>query len=134
MRRREFYAIPTIHTATMDIIFLRELKIDTLIGVYDWERLVPQTLQIDLDIALPNSLACQSDDIADALDYSDIVRHLKEVLTSRHFNLLEALAEHIAQILLKDFNAPWVKVSVAKLQAIRGSKMVGISIERGQVK
>ena len=118
----------------MDIIFLRELKVDTLIGVYDWERLVPQTIQIDLDIALPNSKACQSDDIADALDYADIVNHLKEVLASRHFNLLEALAEHIAQILLKDFNAPWVKVSVAKLQAIRGSRMVGISIERGQVK
>ena len=134
MRRREFYAIPSTHTATMDIIFLRELKVDTLIGVYDWERLVPQTIQIDLDIGLPNSQACHSDDITDALDYSDIVRHLKEVLASRHFNLLEALAEHIAQILLKDFNAPWVKVSVAKLQAIRGSRMVGISIERGQVK
>jgi len=134
MRRREFYAIPSTHTATMDIIFLRELKVDTLIGVYDWERLVPQTIQIDLDICLPNSLACHSDEITDALDYSDIVRHLKEVLASRHFNLLEALAEHIAQILLKDFNAPWVKVSVAKLQAIRGSRMVGISIERGQIK
>jgi len=118
----------------MDIIFLRELKIDILIGVYDWERIVPQTIQIDLDIGLPNSKACQSDDITDALDYSDIVKHLKEALASRHFNLLEALAEHIAQILLKDFNAPWVKVSVAKLQAIRGSRMVGISIERGQVK
>ena len=118
----------------MDIIFLRELKIDTLIGVYDWERIVPQTLQIDLEICLPNSLACQTDNIDDALDYSEIVQHLKEVLTSRHFNLLEALAEHIAQILLKDFNAPWVKVSVAKLQAIRGSKMVGICIERGQIK
>lgn len=118
----------------MDIIFLRELKVDTLIGVYDWERIVPQTLQIDLDIALPNTRACQSDDITDALDYSEIVRHLKEVLASRHFNLLEALAEHIAQILLKDFNAPWVKVSVAKLQAIRGSRMVGISIERGQTR
>ena len=123
-----------IGTALMDIIFLRELKVDTLIGVYDWERLVPQTIQIDLDIALPNSLACQSDNITDALDYSDIVRHLKEVLASRHFNLLEALAEHIAQILLKDFNAPWVRVSVAKLQVIRGNRMVGISIERGQVK
>ena len=134
MRRREFYAIPTIHTATMDIIFLRELKIDTLIGVYDWERIVPQTLQIDLEICLPNSLACQTDNIDDALDYSEIVQHLKEVLTSRHFNLLEALAEHIAQILLKDFKAPWVKVSVAKLQAIRGSKMEGICIERGQIK
>ena len=118
----------------MDIIFLRELKIETLIGVYDWERLVPQTLQIDLDIGLPNSKACQTDEIADALDYADIVRHLKKVLASRHFNLLEALAEHVAQILLTDFNVPWVKVSVAKLQAIRGSKMVGISIERGQIK
>ncbi len=118
----------------MDIIFLRELKVDTLIGVYDWERIVPQTLQIDLDIGMPNSRACQSDDLVDALDYAEIVKHLKGVLASRHFNLLEALAEHIAQILLKDFNAPWVKVSVAKLQAIRGSKMVGICIERGQVK
>lgn len=118
----------------MDIIFLRELKIDTLIGVYEWEKRVPQTLQIDLEIALPNTRACQTDNIADALDYSEIVRHLQNVLTSRHFNLLEALAEHIAQILLNDFKAPWVKVSVAKLQAIRGSKMVGISIERGQIK
>lgn len=132
MRNRGFYAKP--QDTQMDIIFLRELRIDTLIGVYEWEKRVPQTLQIDLEIALPNSRACQSDDIDDALDYAKIVRHLQDVLTSRHFNLLEALAEHIAQILLNDFNAPWVKVSVAKLQAIRGSKMVGISIERGQVK
>ena len=118
----------------MDIIFLRELRIETLIGVYEWEKRVPQTLQIDLEIALPNSRACQSDNMADALDYSEIVRHLQQVLTSRHFNLIEALAEHIAQIILNDFKAPWVKVSVAKLQAIRGSKMVGISIERGQIK
>ena len=118
----------------MDIIFLRELKVDTLIGVYDWERIVPQTLQIDLDIGIPNTRACHSDDINDALDYSEVVKHLKQVLASRHFNLLEALAEHIAQILLKDFNAPWVKVSVAKLQAIRNCKQVGISIERGQVR
>ncbi len=118
----------------MDIIFLRELKVETLIGVYEWEKRVPQTLQIDLDIALPSSRACQSDDLGDALDYAEIVRHIQGVLASRHFNLLEALAEHISQIILKDFGAPWVKVSVAKLQAIRGSKMVGISIERGQVK
>jgi len=118
----------------MDIIFLRELKVDTLIGVYEWEKRVPQTLQLDLEIALPNSRACQSDDIADALDYAKIITHIQDVLGSRHFNLLEALAEHIAQILLDDFRAPWVKVSVAKLHAIRGSRMVGISIERGQLK
>ena len=118
----------------MDIIFLRELRVDTLIGVYEREKLVPQTLQIDLEIALPNSHACQSDDIADALDYSRIIAHIQEVLQSRHFNLLEAMAEHIAKILLDDFRAPWVKVSVCKLQVIRGCKLVGISIERGQVK
>lgn len=118
----------------MDIIFLRELKIDTLIGVYEWEKRVPQTLQIDMEIGLPSSRACQTDDIADALNYADIVRRIQSELASRHFNLLEALVEHIAQILLKDFNAPWVKISVAKLHAIRGSKMVGISIERGQIK
>ena len=115
----------------MDIIFLRELKIETLIGVYKWEKRVPQTLQIDLEIALPDSRACQTDDIKDALNYSDIVRDIQKALASHHYNLLEALAEAIAQILLDDFKAPWVKVSVAKLQAIRGSRMVGISIERG---
>jgi len=115
----------------MDIIFLRELKIDTLIGVYEWEKRVPQTLQIDLEIALPSSLACKTDNIDDALNYADIVRDIQSALASRHYNLLEALAESIAQILLDDFKAPWVKVSVAKLQAIRGSKMVGICIERG---
>lgn len=125
---------PNFRIDRMDTIFIRELKIDTLIGVYEWEKQVPQTLQIDLEIAMPHSRACQTDDINDALDYSEIVRHLQSVLTSRHFNLLEALVEHIAQILLKDFGAPWVKVSVAKLQAIRGSKMVGICIERSQLK
>lgn len=118
----------------MDIIFLRELRIETLIGIYEWERRVPQTLQLDLEIALPDSRACQSDDIKEALDYSEIVRRIRDALASRHFNLLEALAEHIARIILKDFNTPWVRVSVAKLNAIRGSRMVGISIERGQGK
>lgn len=118
----------------MDIIFLRELKVETLIGVYEWEKRVPQTLQIDLDIALPDSRACETDDIADALNYADIVRRIQAELAARHFNLLEALAEHIARLLLDEFKAPWAKVSVAKLQAIRGSRMVGISIERGKPK
>lgn len=118
----------------MDIIFLRELKVETLIGVYEWEKRVPQTLQLDLEIGLPNSRASQSDDIGDALDYADIASHIQSVLHSRHFNLLEALAEHIAQILLNDFKAPWVKLSVAKMNALRGSRMVGVTIERGQMK
>jgi len=118
----------------MDIIFLRELKIITLIGIYEREKRVPQTLQLDLEIALPISRACQSDDINDALDYAQVAQHIQSVLSEGHFSLLEALAEHIAQIILKDFNAPWVKVSVAKLQAIRNCKQVGICIERGQIR
>lgn len=116
----------------MDIIFLRELKVDTLIGIYEWEKQVPQTLQIDLDIAVPDSRAGETDDIADALNYADVVRDIQRALASRHFNLIEALAETIAQILLNDFKSPWVRVSVAKLHAIRGSRQVGISIERGR--
>ncbi len=118
----------------MDIIFLRELKVKTLIGVYEWERRVPQTLELDIEIALPSSRAGQSDDIKDALNYANIAHHIQSVLGSRQFNLLEALAEHIAEIMLNDFKAPWVRINVAKLNAIRGSRMVGISIERGQIK
>lgn len=116
----------------MDIIFLRELKVETLIGVYAWEQRIPQLLQIDLDIALPDARACSSDDIADALNYADVVRRIQHELAHRHFNLLEALTEHIAQLVLEEFHAPWVKVSVAKLHAIRGSQKVGICIERSR--
>lgn len=118
----------------MDIIFLRELKVTTLIGIYEREKAMPQTLQLDLDIAMPNSRACLSDDINDALDYAKVAQHIQTVLSEGHFSLLETLAEHIAQIILKDFQAPWVRVSVAKLQAIRQCNRVGICIERGQVK
>ena len=120
----------------MDIIFLqRKFKVTTLIGIYEREKVVPQTLQIDLDIALPNSRAChQRRHQGRAGLCRSRASIIQTVLSEGHFSLLETLAEHIAQIILKDFNAPWVKVSVAKLQAIRNCKMVGISIERGQIK
>ena len=114
----------------MDIIFLHDFKAKTLIGVYPWERIVPQTIQLDLEIALPTSRACQTDDIHDALDYALIVDRINDILTNKHFSLLEALAEHIAQTILTDFHAPWIKVSVAKLGIIRGVKKLGICIER----
>jgi dihydroneopterin aldolase len=115
----------------MDIIFLHELKAKTLIGIYPWEREVAQTIQLDLEIAIPTSRACQTDNFEDALDYSLIVKRINEILAQKHFSLLEALAEHIAQIILTEFKAPWVKVSVAKLGMIRGVKKLGICIERG---
>lgn len=114
----------------MDIIFLHDFKAKTLIGIYPWERKVPQTIQLDLEIALPTSRACQSDNIEDALDYALIIKRIHEILTDKHFSLLEALAEYIAQTILKEFQSPWVKVSVAKLGIIRGVKKLGVCIER----
>lgn len=114
----------------MDIIFLHELKAKTLIGIYPWERQVAQTIQLDLEIALPTCKACQTDNFEDALDYALIVKRINEILSQKQFSLLEALAEHIAQIILTEFKSPWVKVSVAKLSMISGVKKLGISIER----
>ncbi|MBX3617190.1 dihydroneopterin aldolase [Nitrosomonas sp.] len=118
----------------MDIIFLHDFKAKTLIGVYPWERIVPQTIRIDLEIALPTSRACQTDNIDDALDYALVVEKINDILTNRHFSLLEALAEHIAQTILSEFQSPWVKVSVAKLGIIRGVKRLGVCIERSASK
>ena len=115
----------------MDIIFIRELKTKTLIGIYPWERKVAQAIQIDLEIALPTSEACQTDNFKDTLDYASIIKRINESLSQKQFSLLEALAEHIAQIILTEFKAPWTRVSVAKLCMIRDVKRIGISIERG---
>lgn len=114
----------------MDIIFLHDFKVKTLIGIYPWERVVRQTVRIDLEIALPTSRACQTDRIEDALDYALIIERINDILANRHFSLLEALAEHIAQTVLTEFKSPWVKVSVAKLGIIRGVKRLGVCIER----
>lgn len=114
----------------MDIIFLHDFRAKTLIGIYPWERIVPQTIQIDVEIALPTSRACQSDDIQDALNYALIIERINRILKEKHFSLLEALAEHIAQIILTEFQSPWVKVSVAKLGIIRGVNKLGVRIER----
>jgi 7,8-dihydroneopterin aldolase/epimerase/oxygenase len=114
----------------MDIIFLHDFKAKTLVGIYPWERKIAQTIQLDLDIALPSSRACQSDRIQDALDYALIAKRINEILANKHFSLLEALAEYIAQTILREFKAPWVKVRVAKLGIIRGVKKLGVCIER----
>lgn len=114
----------------MDIIFLHDFKAKTLIGIYPWERKIAQTIQLDLEIALPSNRACQTDKIQDALDYAMIVRRINEILAQKHFSLLEALAEHIAQAILTEFKSPWVKVRIAKLGIIRGVKKLGVCIER----
>ncbi|WP_035051842.1 dihydroneopterin aldolase [Andreprevotia chitinilytica] len=116
----------------MDIIFLHGVRAKTLIGWYEWERVALQVVELDLEIGLPSTRACLSDNLTDTIDYDHVVNTLRASMAEQHFQLLEALAEHIAHILLEDFKAPWVKVSVTKLGILHEVGRVGVTIERGQ--
>ena len=116
----------------MDIIFIRELRADAWIGIYEWEKLRPQTLDFNLEIGLDTHRAGESDNICDTVDYGKVVERIHADLKGQHFKLLEALAEHISQIILHDFKAQWVKISVAKIAHIRGVKLVGVTISRSR--
>lgn len=116
----------------MDRIFLRDLRIETIIGIYDWERETPQTVSIDLELATDVARAAASDDIADALDYKAIAKRLIAFVGASRFQLVETLAERIAAILREEFGVSWVRVTVNKGGAIRGASAVGVEIERGQ--
>ena len=116
----------------MDIIFLREVRLDTVIGVCDWERQAPQTIELDLDIGIPSEQPCHSDNIGDTIHYGVVVERLRTLLAEQHFLLLEALADHIATVIREEFGAPWVRVAVTKLGILPRVKKVGVIIERGQ--
>jgi dihydroneopterin aldolase len=122
---------PERQSPVMDIIFLREVKVDIFVGIYEWERKVPQTVQLDLEVGLPHSRACETDNVEDTIDYGRIVARIRESLAERRFALVEALAEHISRLIRQEFGAPWVRISVAKLGLIRGVKQLGVVIERG---
>jgi dihydroneopterin aldolase len=114
----------------VDTIFISDFRVEILIGVYEWERRVPQTVQLDIEIALPPRDK-RSDRIGDTIDYSKVVGRIEESLRHNRFLLVEALAEHIAQLVLTEFGAPWIRASVTKLAALKGVKRLGITIERG---
>ena len=114
----------------MDIIFIRELRADAWIGIYEWEKLSPQTLDFNLEIGLDTHVAGESDNIRDTVDYGKVVERIRSDLKDQHFKLLEALAEHVSQVVLHDFKAQWVKISVAKINHMRGVKLVGVTIAR----
>jgi 7,8-dihydroneopterin aldolase/epimerase/oxygenase len=114
----------------MDIIFIRELRAPAWIGIYEWEKLKPQTLDFELEIGLDTHKAGETDNIRHTIHYGEVVERIQADLKDQHFKLLEALAEHIAKVVLNDFKALWVKVSVAKIAHMRGVKMVGVTIFR----
>ncbi len=118
----------------MDIIFISELKIETLIGIYEWEQKVPQTIQLDLEVGLPGEHATHSGKIGDTIDYSKIVARVEQLFREQHFSLLEKAGAAIANLVTREFKAPWVRVSVAKLAPLRNVKRLGVVIERGTKK
>ena len=115
----------------MDMIFISELYVETLIGVYEWEKRVPQKVRLDLEVGLPGTHAPRSDELRDTIDYAQIVSRVEQLFRDRHFSLLEHAAESVAAAIQEDFGAPWIKVSIAKLAPLSNVKRLGVVIERG---
>ena len=115
----------------MDKIFLTELKVDTIIGIWDWERKIRQTVIIDLEMSADIAKAAATDSVEDTLNYKSVAKRIQSFVNESSFQLVETLAERIAGIVRDEFDVQWVKVRVNKPGAIRGSKDVGILIERG---
>lgn len=116
----------------MDIIFLSELRIDTVIGIFDWERRIKQTVIFDVEMATDIKKAAATDSIDDTLDYKAVAKRIIQFVEDSEFQLVETLAEKVAQMILSEFKVPWVRLKLNKTGAIRGARDVGILIERGQ--
>lgn len=117
----------------MDILFLRDFRLELIIGIYEWERKIPQPVRIDLEIGLPAQRAGETDDVRDTIDYGAVAHRIHDSLIHRPqpIALVEAVAEHVAALVREEFGAPWVRVSVTKFAIVRGVKELGIVIERG---
>ena len=116
----------------MDIVFLHEMKVDTVIGIWEWERKIRQTVVIDLEMAADIRKAAASDSIDDALNYKRVAKRLQEFVVDSEFQLVETLAERVAAIVMDEFGVSWVRVKLNKPGAIRGARDVGVVIERGK--
>lgn len=115
----------------MDLIYIRNLRIDCVIGVFDWERRIRQTVAIDLDLAADVARAARTDRLEDTLDYKAIAKRLVEYVGASQFQLVETLAERVAETILREFAVRWLRVRVNKRGALRHASDVGVVIERG---
>jgi 7,8-dihydroneopterin aldolase/epimerase/oxygenase len=114
----------------MDRIFLRELKLQAVIGIFEWERRIRQTVSLDLEMAIDARRAAATDSTDNALNYKDVAKRVIGFVEASQFRMVETLAEAIAGIVIEEFDVPWVKVTVTKPGAIEGSRAVGVEIER----
>jgi len=116
----------------MDIIFLGGLEIETIIGIYDWERETRQTVVLDIEMAFDIQKAAETDDIQYTLDYKTVSKRIISFVEASQFLLVEKLISEIASVIRNEFKVPWVKITLNKKGAIRGASDVGIVIERGE--
>jgi len=116
----------------MDIIYIKDLRIDTIIGIYDWERRARQTVILDIEMGTDIKKSAQSDAIKDTLNYKAVAKRLISFVEKSNYQLVETLAENIAEILLSEFNVPWLRLQLNKQGAVRGVRDVGVIIERGK--
>ena len=115
----------------MDIVFVEDLRIETVIGIYDWERKIRQTVALDLEMAFDNTKPASTDKIEDTLDYKAVSKRLIAFVEGSSFQLVETLAERCAAILREEFGVAWLRLKLSKPGAVRGAKAVGVLIERG---
>jgi len=115
----------------MDTVFINDLRIEAIIGIYDWERKVKQTISLDLEMGTDIRQAAATDAIDDTLNYKAVAKRLIAFVEASEYQLVETLAEKIAAIVLSEFTVPWLKLTVHKPGAVRGSRDVGVIIERG---
>ncbi len=116
----------------MDIVYIRDLKIETVIGVNDWEREVRQTVSLDLEMATDIRVAAETDDIADTIDYKAVAKRLIDFVEGTDFQLVESIAERVSDIIREEFGVSWVRLRVSKPGAVTGAQDVGVVIERGE--
>ena len=115
----------------MDIVYVRDLRMDARIGIYEWEKRIKQKIRVDLEMGWDNRGPATSDDIKDTLNYKTASKRVMVLVEKDHYELVERLAETIAETLMQELQIPWMKVTVGKPGAVRGSSEVGVSIERG---
>ena len=114
----------------MDLIVIRGLRIETIVGHYPYEREAPQPLDFDLDLAIPNTSVYQSDRLHDTINYAAVAEYIRSECDVHHFRLLERMADHLARGILTEFKTPYVKLTVVKLGILKGVKQVGVMVER----
>lgn len=116
----------------MDKIYLTGLEIETIVGIWDWERQIPQTVRIDLEMGTDIAKAAETDSIDDTLNYKLVAKRVQSLVKESGFKLVETMAETIASVVMDEFGVPWVRVRINKPGAIRGARDVGVEIERGK--